>query len=770
MTGRLDEGLALLDRLPAMIAVIDRHGRYVYANRAYARLFGADPSAIVGRTLCAHLGAHLGEPARRRAAACIARALGGETACLSPLAAPQGARQTYRMTCVPYGEGDAPPGAFAVIEAAGEPEREAQDAGDAPPPLDDIVARLPAVVFQYERGRDGAARLNYLSPQAEAWVGIDTERIKADPDLLGARLPPGGEPPPGRTERSGDRRDEVWSWQGRLKRGTHRRFVRALASAHHPAPDREVWNGLLLDADDQKHVERMLKETAAFFHDIATTIPGIVYRFVRTADGRRRFDYVSPRIADMLGLSAQDVLADARVLLDRIYPDDRAALKQRTEQALEDLTPLTWEGRILTADGETVWVHCNSQPRRQGDGSIVWSGVAIDTSERKRAEEELHEARKMEAVGQLTGGLAHDFNNLLAVVGGNLELLEEDLADRPRLQAMATKARRTALRGSEVTQRLLAFARRQPLSPRVVDVNELIDRTAELLDRAVGREVAFTTSSLAARQPVLVDPGQLENALINLAMNARDAMSAGGEIAIETADVELDAACATRWPEVAPGRYTLVSVSDTGAGMPPEVADRAFQPFFTTKRSSKGSGLGLSMVYGFVKQSGGHAVIRSAEGRGTTVHLYLPQARASATAPQSPPPREATARPGECVLLVENEDDLRSSLAAMLMRLGYRLLVAADAASALARIDTAPRIDLLVSDIVLGAGMNGCQLAEAARARRDLAVVLASGHPGGTDAGDLHDLVDGPLLQKPFCRHELATRVREAIDRHWRRR
>lgn len=760
MASKLEAGFALLDGLPVMVAFIDRQERCVHATPAYARFFGVAPDALVGRSLRDHLG----EPAYRRAAACVSHALVEGTTCLAPIPVAENPPDTYRMAYVPYCEDGETCGLFIVIEPAGEAAPQAADAVDADSALGDIVSSLPGVVFQYERHDDETGRFNYLSPQAASWADTDIDRIKANPDIL---IP---QPHPGETEPV-RQTGETWSWQGYLNAGQGRtRFVRGLARAHEPAPGRLVWNGALLDASDQKHVERMLKETAAFFHDIATTIPGVVYRFVRTADGRRRFDYVSPQITDMLGLSAQDAIADASLLLDRIHPDDRASLKSHAADTAQSLAPLNWEGRMSAADGSIRWVRCTSQPRWQSDGSIVWSGVVIDTTERKQAEEELHEARKMEAVGQLTGGLAHDFNNLIAVIDGNLELLEEDLSDRPRLQSMVSKARQAARRGSDVTRRLLAFARRQPLSPQAVDVNELVGRTAELLDRTIGPGVVLATGSLGAARPVLVDPGQLENALINLAMNARDAMPEGGEITIETGDVELGEACAATRAGVTPGCYTEISVSDTGAGMPSEVVEKAFQPFFTTKPASSSSGLGLSMVYGFVKQSGGDALIHSAEGRGTTVTLYLPQARHEVSGiPEQPRAiNEPKAASGECVLLLEMEQELRASLAAMLTQLGYQLLIAGDVESALAQADTAPRIDLLISDITPGENMSGPQLAKMVQARRDIAVLITFGYQDAPIGDDLNGIAEVPLLRQPVSRSELANRVRAAIDAHGR--
>jgi PAS domain S-box-containing protein len=379
-------------------------------------------------------------------------------------------------------------------------------------------------------------------------------------------------------------------------------------------------------------------------------------------------------------------------------------------------------------------------------------------------EAQLRRAQRLEAVGQLTGGVAHDFNNLLTIILGNAEMLAEALED-DRLRVLAEMTQTAAERGSELTGRLLAFARRQPLDPAPTDVNALLAEMDGLLRRTLGGEVQIETVRGGGLWRALVDGAQLESAVLNLCINARDAMPDGGRLTIETGNVFLDQAYADSAEEVAPGQYVMVAISDTGAGMAPEIAARAFEPFFTTKPVGRGSGLGLSMVFGFAKQSRGHVKIYSEPGQGTTVRLYLPRAhQAAATVPQ-PQPAQRVEGGGETVLVAEDDPMVRSHVAALLRDLGYRVIAVADAAAALDTLRGGAAVDLLFTDVVMPGGINGRELAERARALRPgLPVLFTSGytenaivHHGRLDPGVL-------LLAKPYRRRELAAKIRQALD------
>ncbi|WP_288585925.1 ATP-binding protein, partial [uncultured Methylobacterium sp.] len=389
------------------------------------------------------------------------------------------------------------------------------------------------------------------------------------------------------------------------------------------------------------------------------------------------------------------------------------------------------------------------------------------SEERTRIEEALWQSQKMEAVGQLTGGLAHDFNNLLAAISGSLELIEARIA-QGRSKDVAkyiAAAQGASKRAAALTHRLLAFSRRQTLAPRAVDVNRLVDGMLDLVQRTVGPGIDVRHAGADDLWPALVDPSQLENSLLNLCINARDAMPDGGRIVIETQNRWIDRrqAEAQDMPE---GQYLSLCVSDTGAGMPPEVVARAFDPFFTTKPMGEGTGLGLSMIYGFAKQSGGQVRIASEVGSGTTVCLYLPRHCGEADGDGSVPERRpmAPAVAGETVLIVDDEPTVRMLVSDVLSELGYTAVEATDGAGGLRVLQSDARVDLLVTDVGLPGGMNGRQLADAARASRPgLKVLFITGF-AETALFDNDRIEPGmAVLTKPFAVDVLAARIREMI-------
>lgn len=394
--------------------------------------------------------------------------------------------------------------------------------------------------------------------------------------------------------------------------------------------------------------------------------------------------------------------------------------------------------------------------------------VAERTEALRRNEAALRQSQKMEAVGQLTGGIAHDFNNLLQVVVGNLETLQRNLGDSsPRLARATANAMKGAQRAAALTQRLLAFSRRQPLDPKPANLNTLVGGLSELLQRTLGEAIAIETIQAAGLWQVEVDANELEAAVLNLAVNARDAMPEGGKLTIETANASIDEAYTAAHAEVVPGQYVVVSVSDTGLGMDASTLAHAFEPFFTTKPVGKGTGLGLSQVYGFVKQSGGHVMIYSEVGQGSTVKIYLPRligGAASFTADEAGPIPESGTE--ETILVLEDDDDVRTYSVECLRELGYRVVEAHDGPSALRLLERQTRVDLLFTDVVLPGGMTGAEVAAQARVLRpDLKVLFTTGyarnaivHHGRLDQGV-------QLITKPFSYSDLAGKVRDVLDR-----
>ncbi len=401
-----------------------------------------------------------------------------------------------------------------------------------------------------------------------------------------------------------------------------------------------------------------------------------------------------------------------------------------------------------------------------GEDSPLFFADVHDITDRLEIEQQLRQAQKMEAVGQLTGGVAHDFNNLLAVIIGNLEFLINELPVDDEREARAATVMRAAERGAELTQRLLAYSRQQPLAPQAVDFNALVSDMMEMLRRTLGETIEVETVLADGLWESCADPGQLEAALLNLAVNARDAMPDGGRLTIETGNIELDELDApVRSGDVGAGQYVMLAVTDTGSGMPEDVRERAFEPFFTTKEVGKGTGLGLSMIFGFCKQSGGYVTIESAANRGTGVRLYLPRITKAVGARPAPAANGAEAKgDGETVLVVEDDPDVREVTVTLLKGLGYSVLAAPDGETALELAESTGPIALLVTDVVLKGELSGRETAEALTARRpELGVLYMSGytlnsilHHGRLDDGVV-------LLQKPFRKTDLATKVSQAM-------
>ncbi|HJU20740.1 MAG TPA: ATP-binding protein [Stellaceae bacterium] len=392
--------------------------------------------------------------------------------------------------------------------------------------------------------------------------------------------------------------------------------------------------------------------------------------------------------------------------------------------------------------------------------------VEQEVAERRQAEDALRQSQKMEAIGQLTGGVAHDFNNLLMVIIGNLELLARAIAGTERHEGLIATAQNAAARGARLTSQLLAFARRQTLRPESRPINELIREFDVLASRVLGEavQVEFVLDPLAGATHI--DPAQFGSALLNLVVNARDAMPSGGRLTIRTANVTLDARMAARYPDALPGDYVMMEVTDSGSGMPPEVLERATEPFFTTKEPGKGTGLGLSQVHGFVRQSGGFLTLESTVGGGTTVRVCLPQMAAAAT----PSPPSLTPQSGSgIVLVVEDDPDVLNVVLAQLEDLGYATLAAANGPEALQILQTSEKpVDVLLTDVVMPGGMTGVELVRAARTvRPGLPAVLTSGYIAGNATtpakGEADPAAGLPVLSKPYQQEELARVIAQAL-------
>ncbi|WP_281024100.1 hybrid sensor histidine kinase/response regulator [Microvirga subterranea] len=518
-----------------------------------------------------------------------------------------------------------------------------------------------------------------------------------------------------------------------------------------------------VDITARKRSEAALSEREARLHSILDTVPEALI----TISEKGMIESFSRSASALFGYDASEVVGrNVSMLMPSPYREEHDGYLERYLRTGEKR--IIGIGRVVSGqrkDGSVFPMEL-AVGRVQLGGQHLFTGFIRDMTARQRLEQELRQAQKMEAVGQLTGGIAHDFNNLLTVILGNLEMLAMRLTDEHQLELLK-EACDTAEHGAQLTERLLAFGRRQPLQPKLTDVGDLLGEMTPLLRRTLGETIRVQGRSDTDLWKVQIDPSQLQNAILNLAINARDAMQGGGHLMVTAENVEVDATYARMHPEVRAGRYVLIAVTDTGAGMSREVQERAFEPFFTTKEVGAGSGLGLSMVYGFVKQSGGHVTIYSEPGHGTSIRMYMPNAAvAEEESPASVPQAtvDAFRGHGETIMLVEDEPRVRRMTVVRLQDLGYRVLEAANGPAALALLEASPEVDLLFTDMVMPGGMTGADLAEVARSGRpDLRVLFTSGY-AEPDVVKRGQATDAGWLKKPYSTLELARILRTVLD------
>ena len=507
-------------------------------------------------------------------------------------------------------------------------------------------------------------------------------------------------------------------------------------------------------AVERKRGEEALRASEAHHRTILENIGDAVF----IADPQGRYLDVNPRACELTGYSRDELL---QLTVSDTYPaQDRDAAALRIVDVAGGRAAVT-ERPLLRKDGAILVVESNA--RRLPDGRLL--GAVRDITERKRLEEQLRQAQKMEAVGRLAGGVAHDFNNVLTAIFGYADLLNEELPEGHQARQDLDEIRKAAQRASSLTRQLLAFSRQQVLQPMVLSLNDLVEDIQNMLVRLIGEDVQLRLGLSPSAGNVRADAGQIQQVLMNLVVNARDAMPTGGKLLVETANTELTEQYAEAHQPVAPGAYVMLAVSDTGSGMDAETKARIFEPFFTTKEKGRGTGLGLSTVYGIVKQSGGYVWVYSEPGRGTTFKIYLPRVDEPAE-PLAPPQREARTLTGtEIILLAEDDEMLRPLSKGLLERLGYRVLEAENAIRALALADAhAGPIHLLVADVVMPGG-SGRELARRlANSRPDTRVLYVSGYTD--DAIVHHGMLEPGLnfLQKPFTPAALARKVRDVLD------
>jgi PAS domain S-box-containing protein len=557
------------------------------------------------------------------------------------------------------------------------------------------------------------------------------------------------------------RHDGVWRW-----------FLARALPIHDDHGKVIGWIGNGTDIDDRKRAEeRMAAANALLEQRVAERSRELDRLFKLSTDiltvtaPDTTFLSVSPAWERITGIPVTETIGKS--FLDFVHPDDLAATIAAGENLNTGDAVSGFEHRARRADGGWCWISWRAAPRDE-DG-LTYS-IGRDVTEEKAREEQLRQSQKMEVVGQLTGGIAHDFNNLLTIIMGSLELLQRGL---PNADAKTLRRIEAAMDGGKraaaLTARLLAFARRQPLEPKPVEPNKLVAGMSDMLTRVLGEHIALEFVHAAGIWRVQADVNQLENSILNLAVNARDAMPEGGHLTIETQNVHLDEAYAGSQQDLAPGQYVMIAVTDTGTGMTADIRQKVFEPFFTTKPQGRGTGLGLAQVYGFIRQSNGHVSIYSEPGQGTSVKIYLPRLRGELTTPAASPAAPAAlelTRSGETVLVVEDEENVRNFSAEVLADAGYHVLTAENATQAIEILGGFPKIDMLFTDVILTGNMNGRALADQVlRLRPGIAVLFTTGYTRNAiiHHGRLDDGID--FLGKPFTAAALTQTVRRILDR-----
>jgi len=525
-----------------------------------------------------------------------------------------------------------------------------------------------------------------------------------------------------------------------------------------------IFVGVIHDLTERKQAEKALRDSAERIRAVVeTAVDGVIL-----IDSHGTIRMFNPACEKLFGYTAAEALGkNVKLLMPDPYQREHDSyLKNYRETGEARIIGIGREVTGLRKDGTTFPMDLSVGEAIQ-DGESIFAGIVHDLTEKQKTQEQLIQAQRMESVGQLSGGIAHDFNNLLTVIIGNAELLMESLTSQPELTKLSNMIGAAGSRGADLTQRLLAFSRQQTLEPVEIDCNHFITSMEEILHRTLREDIEVLTFLEDKLWSAFADAAQLEAAILNLAINAQDAMPRGGTLTISSANIPLDEIYQEHHPEVPPGRYVMVAVTDDGEGMRPDVVEKAFEPFFTTKEVGEGSGLGLSMIYGFIKQSNGHVSIYSEPGLGTTVRMYLPASNELPSTEDFTEEELAAVTPhgSGTVLVVEDDPFVRTFAVATVESLGYEAISATDGHDAITKLTGHKPIDVLFSDIVMPGGLNGLDLAEKSRdLKPDIRVLLTSGYSLDTLVARGRVQADTAILQKPYQKSDLAQRLHKLLQ------
>src|SRR5271165_2585459 len=768
---------AIADALPVLISYVDKDQVFQFVNRAYEIWFDRPRSEIVGRTVAAVMTPDM--YAARRAN--LERALGGEKVSYEADFPRAGGVAVTEVVHVPHRDASGEVlGVHVVVTDVTQRKLAERKIAESEARFRAIAnsAPVPIWVTAPDGTREFAnqAYLDFLGLPFERAVLFDWRKALHPDDLpriLEEQRVKEASRLPFALEARYRRADSQWRWlrsESQPKWGPEGDPVGFIGVAHDVTEDRNAQEELTrINETLEKRVAERTAQLAASEALVRTFFQHSPECHAVLVEDGTSFSYqeVNPATLRLYGMTRDQVIG--RKTEEVFGPEAGAEISRHLEACIRNGGTYHYERAQSDATVEAV---ATAVPSRDGEPRRVVVS-ARDVTERRRLHEQLRQSQKMEALGQLTGGVAHDFNNLLTLMLGGLDTIDRQMAqmaDSPA-KARIERAKDMALQGVQraraLTGRLLAFSRRQALAPQAVDANALVGGICDLLQRTLGEQIALTTLPADALWHAFVDPNQLENALINLALNARDAMPRGGRLIIETANRRLTETDVAGLPEpVEPGDYVMIAVMDTGVGMDEDTRKRAFDPFFTTKDIGKGTGLGLSQVYGFSRQSGGHVQIESEPGSGATVKIYLPRVASANAGPGERTRLELGSAGGrESVLVVEDDDAVRAYTTGALRDLGYRVAEASRGKAALEVLNHAPHLDLLLTDVVMPGPLNGRELADlAVRRRPGLRVLYMTGY--SRDAIIRHGRLDPGVhvLGKPFSLEELAEKVRERLD------
>ena len=746
-----DQLRLVTDNLPVLIAYIDAESRYCFANKIASQWLARPVEEIIGRTVSELLGQEY-EKIRARIGITLA---GEQQTYVDSITYPDEVMRTIRVTHVPhFGVTGSVEGYFTLVEDITEFQQTEQALRERDERFRAIADHSPSAIFLKDTGGHyifanrvwhdiynptgadiiGKTVHDILPPDiAKAMLEVEAKVLETGVPVVGELLVPA----------AGDGWQNILSSKFPVRNGDGNIIALGVINT---------------DITERAAAERSLRDSEAHLAHAQRIAKMGSWVWERDTDKVTWSD----ALYQLLQIDPEAGTDPIDAFYARIHPDDRVGVAQVREQLKQSGHHQLVPYRIILPDGEERHLQTQWMAEHDASGKPVRAiGITQDVTEALQAEGALRQAQKMEAAGQLTGGVAHDFNNMLAVILGNSQLLRRKIGASKQLAAIE----RAGQRAAELTQRLLAFSRKQTLQPQSIDLAELIPGLHDLLHRTLGEPVKIVTDVPEELWPVTADPGQLENALLNLSINARDAMPDGGILEIECSNIELQEGDMRVSNEVAAGDYVQIVVRDTGTGMPKDVLERVFEPFYTTKDVGDGTGLGLSMVLGFTRQSGGDAVIESEPGKGTEVKLLLPRAEATVAADE--PKQEAELKRGQdqSILVLEDDPDVRSFAVDALEGLGYRVLEAADANAAMRVLEEASdTIDLLLSDVVLPGGVSGPEFAAKAKdLYPKLKIVFMSGYAAGHNTQTNIPDFDETLLAKPFELAGLAGVMHDAL-------